>query len=38
MSQLIDLFVDILNLVNAEQNAKNTIIFLTGAPLKSDNW
>lgn len=38
MSQLIDLFVDILNLVNAEQNAKNTIIFLTEALLKSDNW
>lgn len=38
MSQLIDLFVDILNLVNAEQNAKNTIIFLTEAPLKPDNW
>lgn len=38
MPQLIDLFVDILNLVNAEQNAKNTIIFLTEAPLKSDNW
>lgn len=38
MPQLIDLFVDIPNLVNAEQNAKNTIIFLTEAPLKSDNW
>lgn len=37
MSQLIDLFVDILNLVNAEQNAKNIIIFVTEAPLKSDN-
>lgn len=38
MSQLIDLFEDILNLVNTEQNAKNTIIFLTEAPLKFDNW
>lgn len=33
MFQLIDLFADILNLVNAEENAKITIIF-----LKSGNW
>lgn len=38
MSQLIDWFVDILNLVNAEQDAKNTITVLTEAPVKSDNW
>lgn len=38
MFQLIDLFADILNLVNAEENAKITIIFLTEAPLKSGNW
>lgn len=38
MFQLIDLFADILNLVNAEKNAKITIIFLTETPLKSGNW
>lgn len=34
MFQLIDLFADILNLVNAEENAKITIIFLTEAPRR----
>lgn len=33
MFQLIDLFSDFLNLANAEENAKITIIFLTEAPL-----
>lgn len=38
MLQLIDLLADILNLANAEENAKITIIFLMEAPLKSGNW
>lgn len=38
MLQLIDLLADILNLANAEENAKITILFLTEAPLKSGNW
>jgi len=37
MFQLIDLFADILNLVNVEENSNITIIFLTEAPLKSGN-
>lgn len=37
MFQLIDLFADILNSVNAEENARIAIIFLTEGPLKSGN-
>lgn len=38
MLQLFDLLADILNLANAEENAKIAIIFLTEAPVKCSNW